>query len=148
MARPPLDPKERRGAIEESPEEFLRRFLEHRMEVELSPEPWGCPLLEALTPLGPLYAFDRGAPPAPVGRALVLLHGVAEWARPLLGEPYLERARDRYRLGGEAAPLGGGFYLLRIPGPRGEGVKLVVYWEGEMPGRAEVGLLPPLMLFR
>ncbi len=114
MARPPLDPKARRGAIEESPEEFLRRFLEHRLEVDLLPEPWGSPLLEALTPLGPLYAFDRGAPPAPVGPTPVLLHGVAEWVRPLEGEAYLKRVRDRYRLGGEARELGEGFYLLEV----------------------------------
>lgn len=128
--------------IEESPESFLERFSGHREEVFLFPEPWGSPLVEAKTPAGVVYAFDRGAPPTPTGPLKALLHGVAEEVRPLEGEAFLRREGPRYRLGGEATPLGGGFYLLEA------GVKVVVYWEGPMPKRAEVLLCPPLMLFR
>ncbi|WP_237258988.1 hypothetical protein [Thermus brockianus] len=56
--------------------------------------------------------------------------------------PFIERKKDRYRLGGEAVPLGEGFYLLKAPLP------VVVYAEVSLPQRAEVLLYPPLMLFR
>ncbi|AFV76317.1 hypothetical protein Theos_1277 [Thermus oshimai JL-2] len=128
--------------IEESPESFLERFSAHREEVFLFPEPWGSPLVEAKTPAGVVYAFDRGPPPTPTGPLRALLHGVAEAVGPLEGEAFLRREGPRYRLGGETTPLGGGFYLLEA------GAKVVVYWEGPMPKRAEVLLSPPLMLFR
>lgn len=128
--------------IEESPESFLERFSQHLEEVFLFPEPWGSPLLEVKTPAGVVYAFDRGAPPAPSGPVRALLHGVAEAVGPWEGEAFLRREGPRYRLGGRATPLGEGFYLLEA------GIRVVVYWEGPMPERAEALLIPPLMLFR
>ncbi|MEZ0348716.1 MAG: hypothetical protein ABWJ90_09430 [Thermus sp.] len=128
--------------VEESPETFYARFREHAILAHLFPEPWGSPLLEALAEGVLVYAFDRGAPPAPTGPTRVLLHGVVAEARPLEGAPFLERKKDRYRLGGEAVPLGEGFYLLKAPLP------VVVHAEAPLPPKAEVLLHPPLMLFR
>ncbi len=129
-------------ALEESPETFFHRFQDHALEVHLFPEPWGSPLLEVLVRGQVVYAFDRGAPPAPSGRVRALLHGLVREARPLSQDPFLEREGPAYRLGGRARPLGEGFYLLEGPIP------LLVHSETPLPERAEVHLWPPLMLFR
>lgn len=134
-----MSPKE---ALEESPEAFWGRFREYALEVRLSPEPWGSPLVEVLHGEGVVYAFDRGAPPAPAGRVRALLHGVVAEAKPLEGEAFLRREGPRYRLGGRARALGEGFYLLEAPVP------VLVYGEMPLPEAAEVLLWPPLMLFR
>ncbi|WP_457638342.1 hypothetical protein [Oceanithermus sp.] len=55
-------------AYEESPEDFWRQFSKYAVAVELLPVPYGYPVVEALTPIGAVYAFDRGAPPTPAGR--------------------------------------------------------------------------------
>ncbi|WP_117238292.1 hypothetical protein [Thermus sediminis] len=128
--------------LEESPEAFFARFQAYALEVHLFPEPWGSPLLEVLVAGQLVYAFDRGAPPAPTGRVRALLHGLVREARPLEGDPFLERKGPVYRLGGRARPLGEGFYLLEGPIP------LLVHGETPLPERAEVLLWPPLMLFR
>ena len=120
--------------VEESPEEFLARVAAHRVEVRLYPEPWGSPLLEVQTPAGFVYAMDRGAPPAPVGEARVLFHGLAR---------KVARAQGKEGVLGTARPLEKGFYLLLA-----RGLPVVVHWEGPMPEEAEVLLWPPLMLFR
>jgi hypothetical protein len=73
-------------ALEESPETFFARFQAHAVEVHLFPEPWGSPLLEVGVGGFILYAFDRGAPPAPTGRVRALLHGVAREVKPWEGE--------------------------------------------------------------
>ncbi|GAB5602005.1 hypothetical protein FJNA_05300 [Thermus sp. FJN-A] len=129
-------------ALEESPESFFARFQAHALTAYLFPEPWGSPLLEVLAEGHLVYAFDRGAPPAPTGWQRVLLHGVVREARPHLGEPFLEREGPAYRLGGRAVPLGEGFYLLEGP------VKVVVHAEDPLPEAVQVLLWPPLMLFR
>lgn len=128
--------------VEESPETFFARFQAYAVRAYLFPEPWGSPLLEALVEGTIVYAFDRGTPPAPTGPTRILLHGVVAEAKPLEEAPFIERKKDRYRLGGEAVPLGEGFYLLKAPLP------VVVYAEVSLPERAEVLLHPPLMLFR
>lgn len=128
--------------LEESPEGFFARFRAHAVEAHLSPEPWGSPILEVLAGEQVVYAFDRGPPPAPTGRAQVLLHGVVQEVAPLEEEPFVRREGDRYRLGGPATPLGEGFYLVEAP------LKVVVYAEAPLPARATVLLWPPLMLFR
>ncbi|TBH21434.1 hypothetical protein [Thermus thermamylovorans] len=129
-------------AIEESPESFFARFQEHALVAHLFPEPWGSPLLEVLAEGHLVYAFDRGAPPAPTGKQPVLLHGVVREARPLEREPFLEREGAAYRLGGRAVFLGEGFYLLQGP------LRVVLHAEVPLPESAEVLLWPPLMLFR
>jgi hypothetical protein len=133
----------RRGPVlEESPESFFARFQAHALEAHLLPEPWGSPLLEVLAAGQVVWAFDRGAPPAPTGRVRVLLHGVVREARPWAGEPFLEREGASYRLGGRATPLGEGFYLLETTLP------VVVHAETSLPEGVAVLLWPPLMLFR
>lgn len=129
--------------VEESPEEFLARFAAYRVEVRLYPEPWGSPLLEVQTPAGFVYAMDRGAPPAPVGEARVLFHGLARKVTRAQGKEGVFREGAAYRLVGTARPLEEGFYLLLA-----RGLPVVVHWEGPMPEEAEVLLWPPLMLFR
>jgi len=128
--------------IEESPETFFARFRAYTVEAHLFPEPWGSPVLEAMVQGQILYAFDRGAPPAPTGVVPMLLHGVVRQAKPLEGEAFLKREGASYRLGGRTIPLGEGFYLLQAPVP------VVVYAEVPLPEEAEVLLWPPLMLFR
>uniref|UniRef100_A0A7C2C2T5 Uncharacterized protein n=1 Tax=Thermus islandicus TaxID=540988 RepID=A0A7C2C2T5_9DEIN len=135
-----MNPKGR--ALEESPETFFARFQEHALEVHLFPEPWGSPLLEVLVAGQVVYAFDRGAPPAPAGRVRALLHGVVREAGPLRRDPFLEREGAAYRLGGRTRPLGEGFYLLEGP------IRLLLHAETPLPEGAEVLLWPPLMLFR
>lgn len=130
------------GSIEESPESFLDRFRAYMVEAYLFPEPWGSPVLEALVQGQIVYAFDRGAPPAPIGLVRALLHGVVRQARPLERGAFMEREGASYRLGGKALPLGEGFYLLEAPLP------VVVHAETPLPEQAEVLLWPPLMLFR
>jgi len=129
-------------ALEESPETFFARFQAHAVEVHLFPEPWGSPLLEVGVGGFILYAFDRGAPPAPTGRVRALLHGVAREVKPWEGEAFLELMGPAYRIGGKARPLGEGFYLLEEPIP------LLLHSETPLPSRAQVHLWPPLMLFR
>jgi len=129
-------------AIEESPEAFYQRFQAHALEVYLFPEPWGSPLVEVLCGEQVVYAFDRGAPPAPTGRVKALLHGVVREAKPLEGAPFLRREGPTYRLGGRARALGDGFYLLEAPVP------VLVHGEAPLPEEAEALLWPPLMLFR
>lgn len=129
-------------ALEESPESFFARFRNHTLTARLFPEPWGSPLLEVLAQGRLVYAFDRGTPPAPTGWRPVLLHGMVREARPLQGEPFLERQGPAYHLGGRTQPLGEGFYLLEDP------LRVVLYAETPLPERAEVLLWPPLMLFR
>ncbi|MFN4072934.1 MAG: hypothetical protein ACK4G4_05900 [Thermus sp.] len=139
----PPSPGQAKGhAIEESPETFFARFRAHAVEAHLFPEPWGSPVLEVMVRGQMLYAFDRGAPPAPTGVVQVLLHGVVRQAKPLKGEGFLGREGASYRLGGKATPLGEGFYLLEAPVP------VLVYAEVPLPEEAEVLLWPPLMLFR
>lgn len=74
-------------AIEESPEAFYQRFQAHALEVYLFPEPWGSPLVEVLCGEQVVYAFDRGAPPAPTGRVKALLHGWCGRPSPWKGRP-------------------------------------------------------------
>ncbi|WP_038047331.1 hypothetical protein [Thermus caliditerrae] len=128
--------------LEENPEAFYARFQAHALHAHLFPEPWGSPVLEVLVQGHILYAFDRGAPPAPTGPVRILLHGVAREVKPLEREPFVERQGSAYRLGGPFHPLGEGFYLLESPVP------VVVHADQPLPERAEVLLWPPLMLFR
>ncbi|GGM96656.1 hypothetical protein GCM10007092_07860 [Thermus composti] len=130
------------ASLEESPEAFFARFQAYALEVHLFPEPWGSPLLEVGVAGQIVYAFDRGAPPAPTGPVRGLLHGVVREAGPWEGEAFLRREGAGYRLGGRVRPLGEGFYLLEEPFP------LLLHAETPLPPRAWVRLWPPLMLFR
>ncbi|WP_293177435.1 hypothetical protein [Oceanithermus sp.] len=131
---------------EESPEEFWERFREHAVRVELLPQPWSRATLEAVTPAGVLYPFDRGAPPAPVGRVELLLHAVAASFRYRAEPPGLEPlGAGRCRIRGRTLrDLGQGYYLLDA------GVPLVLASSDplEVGLPVEVRTEPPLMAFR
>ncbi len=131
---------------EESPEAFAERFGDHAVGVELLPQPLGYPLLEAVTPAGILYPFDRGAPPAPTGQVDLVLHATVETfryrqgasaARPLSGGRYLLNGRVR-------SELEPGFYLLDC------GVPLVLASEEPLESGMDIEVTtePPLMAFR
>ncbi|WP_457631116.1 hypothetical protein [Oceanithermus sp.] len=132
--------------FEESPEVFWQRYLEHAASVELLPVPYGSPLLEALTPIGPVYAFDRGAPPAPVGRVNVIFAAAVESFRYRSGPARLQPAGGgRTLLAGKILrDLGGGAYLFDA------GIPLVLHAAEPLESGAplEVVAAPPLMLFR
>ncbi len=132
--------------LEEGPEAFALRFTECAAGVELLPVPFGHPLLEALTPSGVLYPFDRGAPPAPAGPVELILHATLSSFR------YLERpaeitalAGGRYRLRGRVLrELEPGFYLFDC------GLPLVLACDEPLEtGMGVEGTTePPLMAFR
>ena len=133
-------------ALEDSPERFFERFAEAAFEAEVLPAPMGHPLLEVAVPGGLLYAFDRGAPPAPHGPVRLLLHGVARSLGPEPGPPAAElRPGGGYRLRGTVTrAFGEGIFLLESLAP------VLVY----APAPLELGrplgleLAPPLMGFR
>ncbi len=131
---------------EESPEAFALRFAEHAVAVELLPVPYGYPLLEALTPVGVLYPFDRGAPPAPTGPVELILHASLASFRyreaPAAVEPL---AGGRYRMRGRVLrELEPGFYLLDCDLP------MVLASEEPLESGMAVEVIsePPLMAFR
>jgi len=133
-------------ALEDSPELFLERFAEAAFEAEVLPAPMGHPLLELALPGGLLYAFDRGAPPAPRGRTRLLLHGVARSLGPEPGPPAAEmRPGGGYRLRGAVTrSFGEGFFLLECLAP------VLVFSPAPLKlGRSlAIELAPPLMGFR
>jgi hypothetical protein len=114
--------------------------------VELLPQPFGYPLLEAITPAGVLYPFDRGAPPAPTGRVELVLHATVEAFKYRQGPVGVhELPGGRYRLNGRVrSELEPGFYLLDC------GLPLVLASDEPLePGmEIEVTTEPPLMAFR
>ncbi len=133
-------------ALEDSPELFFERFAEAAFEAEVLPAPVGHPLLTLALPGGLLFAFDRGAPPAPHGRVTLLLHGVARHHAPEEGPPTAKRlSGGGYFLRGEVTrAFGEGFYLLESLAP------ILVYAEAplELGQQIAVELAPPLMGFR
>lgn len=133
-----------RPAVEDSPEAFYERFVDHSFEAELLPVPFGSPVIELLTPHGMLLAFDRGLPPGPSGIQRILLHGEVEQVT--YGEVQLgfeRQPQGRVLLRAMVVRgLGQGHFLLDL------GFPVVVYGALE-PGReASVLLKPPLMAFR
>ena len=133
-------------ALEDSPELFFERFAEAAFEAEVLPAPMGYSLLPLALPGGLLFAFDRGAPPAPHGRVTLLLHGVARRHAPEEGPPAAEPLPGGgYRLRGEVTrAFGEGFYLLGSLAPA------LIYAPVplELGRRVAVELAPPLMGFR
>lgn len=133
-------------AYEESPEVFAERFAEHAVGVELLPQPFGYPLLEAVTPAGVLYPFDRGAPPAPTGQVELVLHATVETFKYRQGTPGVrELPGGRYRLRGRVRrELEPGFYLMDC------GVPLVLASEEPLEAGMDIEVTtePPLMAFR
>ncbi len=132
-------------AFEESPDTFYQRFSSYAVPVELLPQPYGYPLLEALTPIGVIYAFDRGAPPTPIGRADVLFAATAASFRYRSGRPQLEQLPGgRARLTGKVRErLGTDAFLFDV------GIPLVLNSSEplEVGAALEVLTAPVLMAF-
>jgi len=133
-------------AFEESPDDFWLQFSEFATTVELLPVPYGYPVVEALTSIGAVYAFDRGAPPAPVGRLEVVFAASVDSFRyrnarpglqPLAGGRTLASGKVLKKLADEAYLFDAGLPLIinsREPLEVGAPIELVA--------------APPLMLFR
>jgi len=133
-------------ALEDSPELFYERFVEAAFEAEVLPVPTGYPVLELALPGGLLFAFDRGAPPAPRGRVRLLLHAVARRHAPEEGPPMAEPIPGGgYRIRGKVIrEFGEGFYLVESLAP------ILIYTPTPLAlgRRFGIELEPPLMGFR
>jgi len=133
-------------AFEESPDTFWQRFSANAIPVEMLPVPYGCPLVEIITPIGVVYAFDRGAPPSPVGSVDVLIAATLENYR------FHSDKKEIYPLNGGRTKLVGkvlrklteNAYLFDV------GIPIIVN-SGEpleVGSGLEITAAPPLMLFR
>ncbi len=133
-------------AFEDSPDTFWQRFSAFAIPVEMLPVPCGYPLVEALAPIGAVYAFDRGAPPAPVGRLDVLFAAAVENFRYQNEPPRLQAlAGGRTLLVGKVLrQLAEETYLFDV------GMPLVLSSAEPLETGAtlEVIAAPPLMLYR
>ena len=131
-------------SLEDSPEAFFERFKEAAFVAEVLPVPWGWPLVEVETPLGPLRAMDRGAPPLKPGNHTLLLHGVVAEisAEKAEGEFFKELKEGAYLFAGPVRELQPGFYLMRSVVP------VLLYSETPLPASPAVVTHPPLMGFR
>lgn len=151
MADAPHTFKTFRPALEESLEYFWEHFSAYAVPMPLGPEPLGSPLLEVLTPLGPVLAFDRGLTPVMGGDLPILLHGQVEEWRPEAGHtPLRYLGGGRYEASGWVVErLGGPFFLLRLGG-EAEILTLLLAALEPPPVGAEgtARLAPPLMAFR
>jgi len=133
-------------AFEDSPEVFWQRYGEHAVAVEMLPVPYGYPLVETLTPQGAVYAFDRGAPPSPIGRLNVLFAAAVESFR----YRRLPAGLQSYE-GGRA--LLAGRVVRRLSDDAflfDAGIPLVINSQDplEVGATLEVITAPPLMIFR
>ncbi|MER3555125.1 MAG: hypothetical protein C4331_12475 [Meiothermus sp.] len=140
-----------RPALEESLDLFWEHFSPYATPFPLSPEPMGSPLLEVLTPLGPVLAFDRSLTPLPRGNVPILLHAqVEEWREEAAGSALRHLDGGRYEAVGRVeARLGGPFFLFKV-GTDPESLTLLLA-DLEPPPSGSVGtarLAPPLMAFR
>ena len=133
-------------AFEESPEIFWQRFTDFAIPAEIMPVPYGYPLVEALTQIGAVYAFDRGAPPTPVGRLDVLFACSLENFRYRHSRPQLQRMpAGRTMLAGKVLrQLDDYTYLFDV------GIPLIInsHEPLEVGASLEVVAAPPLMVFR
>jgi len=132
-------------AFEEDPDTFYQRFAAYALPVEILPQPYGYSLLETLTPIGVIYAFDRGAPPSPVGHANVLFAATVASFRYRSGRPRLEQLPGgSARLAGKVREkLGEDAFLFDV------GIPLVLnsYEPLEVGASLEVVTAPVLMAF-
>lgn len=139
-------------ALEESLEYFWEHFSAYAVSFTLSPEPMGSPLLEILTPLGPVLAFDRGLTPLPNENIPILLHAQVErWQDDPTAQPILRHlGGGRYEAVGRVVErLGGAFFLLEIASQSESLTLLLAGLEPPPLGSQGVArLAPPLMAFR
>ncbi|MCX7741384.1 MAG: hypothetical protein N2047_10245 [Meiothermus sp.] len=144
----------RTSPLEEGPEYFWERFSAYAQTFPVGPEPVGSPLVEVLTPLGPLYAFDRGLAPFSGGETPLILHGQVEFWEETEGQREAVRRMDggRYAFWGQVeALLEPPFFVLRVLGPEGRAGFRLLLAASEPPPLERwvvVRLRPPLMVFR
>jgi len=142
-----------RRVLEESPEYFWERFSQYAQTWLVSPEPLGSPLLEVLTPLGPLFAFDRTLAPFTKSETSLIFHGqVTKWESAQNTSAIQHLEGGRYRISGRVeAVLDASFFVLKVEDTAGETSTLFVLAAQNPPdvGRwVTVQLAPPLMVFR
>ncbi|GEM84503.1 MAG: hypothetical protein KatS3mg074_053 [Meiothermus sp.] len=142
-----------RMVLEESPEYFWERFSQYAQTWPVSPEPLGSPLLEVLTPLGPLFAFDRTVVPFSGDETPLIFHGQVEhWEATQNTNALQHLGGGRYRMTGRVeAVLDATFFVLQVPGQGGEIALQLVLAAPNPPGVGSwitVQLNPPLMVFR
>ncbi|WP_299430844.1 hypothetical protein [uncultured Meiothermus sp.] len=142
-----------RRVLEESPEYFWERFSQYAQTWPVSPEPLGSPLLEVLTPLGPLFAFDRTLAPLSGSETPLILHGQVEhWETAQNTSAVQHLKGGQYRMTGQVeSVLDASFFVLQLEGSGGETPLRLVLAAQNLPGAGSwvtVRLLPPLMVFR
>jgi hypothetical protein len=141
------------AVLEESPESFWERFSRYAQSWPVSPEPLGSPLLEVLTPWGPLFVFDRALTPFSGEETPLILHGQVERWEEATELPTIELlAGGRYlvrgRVGDVPEPQ---YFVLQVEGPNaGKGLWLLLADpHPPSPGAlVQAHLAPPLMAFR
>lgn len=140
--------------IEESPEYFWEQYSPYAATFQVSPEPMGSPLLEVLTPLGPIFVFDRGLVPHTAANMQLILHGQAErWEEGQQTSPLNHLGGGRYELAGQVTEaMARGFFVLEVAQSpdASEKLKILLYAE-QAPQAGQwviVQVAPPLMAFR
>ncbi|MCS7067384.1 MAG: hypothetical protein RMK51_01970 [Meiothermus sp.] len=142
-----------RVTLEESPEYFWERFSAYAQTWPVSPEPLGSPLLEVLTPLGPLFAFDRTLVPFSGSETPLIVHGQVEHWEATQTTPALQHlGGGRYQMTGRVeAVLNKAFFVLQVQGPGNETPLQAVLAAPNPPDLGSwvsVQLRAPLMVFR
>jgi len=138
-------------ALEDNPETFWEKFSAYAMILAINPEPIGSPVLELLTPLGPILVFDRGLSPISGSTGAFVLHGqIDQWE--ISQQPFnIEHTgRGKYSLVGQVTEqLEQSFIVVRIT-PEEPAFNLVLAAQELPPVGATVraDLRPPLMAFR
>lgn len=142
-----------RMVLEESPEYFWERFSKYTQTWPVSPEPLGSPMLEVLTPLGPLFAFDRTLVPFSGSETPLVFHGQVEhWEATQDTNALQHLGGGRYQITGRVeAVLDATFFVLQVQGSGSEIPLQLVLAAPNPPGVGSwitVQLKPPLMVFR
>lgn len=135
------------SGLEDSPEGFWERFSEHAVVLGVSPEPLGSPMLELLTPYGPLFVFDRGLIPLSSSSERFILHAQVKSWQDTRREPSVEHlGGGRYQLVGQVSQhLSGVCFVLQVGS-----LPLVLAGQDKpsLGSTVEATLYPPLMAFR
>lgn len=142
-----------RTVLEESPEYFWERFSQYAQTWPISPEPLGSPLLEVLTSLGPLFAFDRTLAPISGSATPLIFHGQVEhWHTTQNTNTVQHLGGGRYQFTGQVETvLDASFFVLQVESPSSELRLRLVLAALNPPSTGSwvtVQLAPPLMVFR
>jgi hypothetical protein len=142
-----------RAVLEESPESFWERFSQYAQSWPVCPEPLGSPLLEVLTPWGPLFVFDRTLTPFSGKETPLILHGQVERWEEATGLPTIElQVGGRYLVRGRVGEVPDPqYFVLQLEGSNaGKSLWLLLaHLHPPGPGAlVQAYLAPPLMAFR